>query len=189
MLGMRKVPNKVVRLTIQRNDQTLMHFDDRYALGTDLCIPVKCVHNVDSGTYAMSLWAPVKDYDGVNIIRWDEDQPIGPSYVLGELSLMRFNGPGLQACWKYTGVTDPYVIIDEALVFYIGGSTEPEEIECYFSVYQQGIYQEYIDYTTLTFPLTPGDLVPGQYTVEPDADTFHFAYCENDTIIIKYIKV
>ncbi len=128
-----------------------MHFDDRYALGTDLCIPVKCVHNVDSGTYAMSLWAPVKDYDGVNIIRWDEDQPIGPSYLLGEISLMRFNGPGIQQCWKFTGVTNPYVIIDEALVFYIGGSTAPEEIECYFSVYHNGVYQEYIDYTSLTF--------------------------------------
>ena len=189
MLGMRKIPNKVVRLTIQRNDQTLMHFDDRYALGTDLCIPVKCVHNVDSGTYAMSLWSPVKDYDGVNIVRWDEDQPVGPYYIGSELELMRPINPGLQRCWKFTGVTDTYVTIDEALGFYIGGSTAPEEIECYFSVYHNGVYQEYIDYTSLTFPLTPGDILPGQYTVEPDTDTFHFAYCENDTIIIKYIKV
>lgn len=188
MLGMRKIPNKVVRLTMQRSDDTIMHMDDRYALGDTLYIPLKSVHNVDSGTYTMSLWAPVKDYDGDNIIRFTDDTP-KYEYTGTDVLLTRTSTAGYRRMWRFDGVTDTYVTLPENLAFYIGGSATPEEIETYFDVYRNGVYLFYKDYEALTFPLTGGELTMGEYTVYPDDNTFHFAFNEDDIILIKYIKL
>ncbi len=188
MLGMRRKPNRVVRLSMLRKDGLVCHMDDRYAIGSNLYIPLRMVHNVDRAEYQVSLWSVLKDFSGVNIIRYSDDEP-QPTLYSVDLATNKPLTSSIRGYWKWTGVTDPYVTLDEALGFYITSTTTPEEIEEYFDVYKTNIRMEYVDYTTLTFPLTAGDLLLTQYTVEPDNDKFHFALCENETVIIKYLKV
>ncbi len=188
MLGMRRKPNRVVRLSMLRKDGLVCHMDDRYAIGSNLYIPLRMVHNVDRAEYQVSLWSVLKDFSGVNIIRFSDDEPIYKLNVV-DLTSDKPLTSSIHAYWKWTGVTDPYVTLDEPLGFYISSTTTADEIEEYFDVYKTNIRMEYVDYTTLTFPLTAGDLLLTQYTVEPDNDKFHFALCENETVIIKYLKV
>lgn len=188
ILGMRKVPGKVVRLAIVRDDSTLCHMDDRYAIGEDLYIPLRMVHNIDQGTYQISLWSPIKDYDGVNIVRFGDNIPVYEVLPFDYDSSITPTLNGIARMWRWDNVTDPYVTLDEPLNFYITSTTEAENIEANFDVFKNGVRLDYVDYTLLTFPLVGGELTMAQYTVEVDVDKFHFAFNEGDTIIIKYFK-
>jgi len=160
------------------------------------------IYRGDTFLLAKRTWRLYTDEIDVSIIKVSESPhtttvsaaiPVQDNYYpftqyIEQVSL-RPSSPAEKYFYRETGVTDPYVTIPDALGYYITVDTDVDQIRDEWSVYQNGVLQDYVDYTTLTFPLTPGDLVPGQYTVEPDADTFHFAYCENESIIIKYIKV
>lgn len=188
ILGMRKIPGKVVRISVERTDSELFHMDDRYAIGEDLYIPLRMVHNIDQGFYQISLWSPIKDYDGVNIIKYGDDTPVEYFQIWNDLIYAQVGNKLITGYWRFDNVTDPYVTLPEALNFYITTTTEPENIEANFDVFKNGVRLDYVDYTTLTFPLVGGELTMAQYTVEVDADKFHFAFNEGDTIIIKYFK-
>ena len=188
ILGMRKVPGKVIRLTMLHEDGVLFHMDNRYAIGEDLYIPIRMVHNIDQGVYQLSLWSPIKDYDGVNIIKFGDDIPTEIEVLVEDLIYNTVTSANITAYWRFDNVNDPFVEIEESLNFFITSTTEPDNIEANFDVFKNGVRLDYVDYTTLTFPLVGGEMTMAQYTVEVDADKFHFAFNEGDTIIIKYFK-
>lgn len=160
------------------------------------------IYRDDTFILAKRTWRLYTDEIDVSIIKISEsphtttvdaETPVQDNYFpftqyIEQVSI-RPGNPAERYFYRETGVTDTYVIIPDALGYYITVDTDVDQIRDEWSVYQNGILQDYVDFNALTFPLTPGDILPGQYTVDPDADTFHFGYCENDTIIIKYIKV
>jgi len=191
MLGLRKKPNKIVKITTVRKDGIINNMDDRYAIGNDLYIPIKMVHNIDRGEYQMTLWSPLKDFSGANIIRFDDnedDEQIAKNPVIEDIAAS-YQNISIKFYQKFTGVNDNYVTISEPLGFYFSSSLSPDIIDSRWTVIVNGIIQEYVDYTTFTFPLAGDELQIGQYTVNPDEDRFYFAYNENSTIILKYLKV
>jgi hypothetical protein len=189
MLGMRKIPNRVVRCKMERKDKVRMFIGDRYALGSNLYIPLRVQHNVDAGSYQMSLWSPIKDYDGINIVRFDnENVQEAVIYLPAFGDVAQFGSKAITYYEKFVGVTDPSITISDTLGFYFGGSPTPDEIDARWTVLVNGVVQVYKDATGMTFPLTGGELNMGEYTCDVDNDNFWFAFNDNVTIIIKYLK-
>jgi hypothetical protein len=188
MLGMRKAPNKVVRLTMLRSDDIVCHMDDRYAIGSDLYIPLRMSHNIDSGTYQMSLWAPVKDYAGINITRFTDIEDINrlvPSFA----DPQRGSSDTITYYERFADVNDTYVEMAEDMIYYTSDSATKEYIDATWNVWVQGVRQDYVDRETLTFPLTGGELIPGQYTINTEENRFYFAFNESNVIVIKFTKL
>lgn len=188
MLAMRAKPNKVVRCTLERQDRVRMFIDDRYALGSSLYIPLRMIHNIDQGSYSMSLWSPVKDYDGINIDRYKEDDIVEYNILLAASESGRIVSTPVTYYNKFTVVNDTYITTTENLDFYVTSSMTPEKIDELWTVIVNGITNSYKDATGMTFPLTGGELDMGQYTIDVDNNRFYFAFNDNATIILKYFK-
>ncbi|MGB4958674.1 MAG: hypothetical protein WBO36_04305 [Saprospiraceae bacterium] len=188
MIAMRQLPNKVVRLTMGRTDGQICNMDDRFAIGSDLYIPLRMIHNVDSGVYQMSLWSPIKDYDGINITRFTDYEPvryaiaspIDPARALGSNTITYY--------MRFENVNDPYVEIDEDMRYYTTDSAEYDEIDTYWDVYKNGVRLDYKDRDVLIFPLSDGDLQMHEYTINTPENRFYFAFNQGDTIVVKYRK-
>jgi hypothetical protein len=165
-----------------------MFIDDRYALGASLYIPLRVVHNIDRGSYSMSLWSPVKDYDGINIERYKEDDIVEYNVLLAASENGRIVSAPVTYYNKFTAVNDPYITTTENIDFYVTSSMTPEKIDELWTVVVNGITNSYKDATGLTFPLTGGELEMGQYTIDVPNNTFWFAFNDNATIILKFFK-
>lgn len=191
MLGMRSYPQRLVRQTLIRRDSTMMHFDDRYAISGQIYIPIRQVHNLDNGTYQLSLWSIYKDFDGINVEEFSDVEE--NKYVVAFDNNLNSPPPSMidHFYLKYTNVNTTTInTMDQgiSLLFYFNSIITPETIDEQLDVFQNGVRLEYVDLNNFTFPLTGGELQMNQYTMDLDYNLIYFAYNEASTIILKYVK-
>lgn len=186
ILAHRKIPTEVIRCILEHKNKVL-HMSDRYALSGRLCIPLRMVHNVDSGNYQISLWSPYKDYDGDNITKFTDqyDLLVRPPVIGDPQTESRSSSIFYR---RFDGITgDNVEITDDALEYYIPSWYGPDEIGARFDITVDGVYVKYKDRDDITLPPVAGDLTPAEWSVDVDNNKFYFGLLENSTIIIKAI--
>lgn len=189
ILGMRSKPTQVINCILQRSDDGIMTADMRFASGDELYMPLKFEHNLSEGTYSIALYKIFKDYAGINIVDTGTPDIYNDFPTPSGLESGITPNSGIKYFYREFVASGTYVTIPDSLPYFVSGDTSVDTIRSDWSVYAEGVFQDYVDYTTLTFPLTGGELAIGQYTMEPAENRFHFAFLENQTIIIKYLRI
>jgi hypothetical protein len=189
ILGMRTTPGQIINLALVPEDGQVLTNDNLYILGEAIYMPVKFQHDTSEGVYIMSLWQIFKDFAGIIEIDTGtpETDPIPPQPWTAAPER-----PGNKTetyFYRETGVTANYVEIPDNLEYFVNSSSSVDQIRLFWSVWVDGVYLDYLDFNDFTFPLQPGEILPGSYTMEPTANKFHFGYeLDGQTIIIKFIK-
>ena len=191
ILGMRTTPGQIINLALVPEDGQVLTNDNLYILGQAIYMPVKFQHDTSEGVYIMSLWQIFKDFAGIIEIDTGTPEQVPDPFPPGP-NLADTYSPGNRLetyFYRETGVTANYVEIPDNLEYFVNSSSSVDQIRLFWSVWIDGVYQDYLDFNDFTFPLQSGDILPGSYTMEPTANKFHFGYdLDGQTIIIKFIK-
>jgi hypothetical protein len=189
VLAMRAKATKMVNLTILTKN-ILITGDARIQIGSSIFLPMKIEHDVNDDAYKISMWEIKKDFSGQIETKVIGDTPV-PDYPTPiELDPQSPQSNVEQYYFEQSGVTDDHVVVDTSLAYYVSSYTTLIRIKSDWTVIIDGVVQHYVDLNTLTFPLSPGDLVPGQYSIDVDNDKFVFwGALDSQLVVIKYVKL
>lgn len=178
MLAMRATPNNTWSLPLMYSDDTPIYFRDTIVIKDKVHIPIE-MEMIGRGpggytTYNTIMWEVFKDFDGVNIVDTGEgevDQPLPLPFDYDAES----PGTPVETYYEeWSGVTADYVDSVTSLDYYFVLSLDPVTIRGRVRVYVDGIKYRYVDANGLTFPLTPGDLLPNEFTVDVATNRIYF---------------
>lgn len=146
MLAMRSVPAKVIKCVLIRKDGVIGHMSDRYAWSGQQHIPLKSVHTVDIGNYALSLWEVYKDFPGVNVFNISKDPDVIFRYQPVDVSSESAARQGVEYFEEWTNIATAYVELTDFNLNYVD-LTDENEIKIKYHFYINGVRQRYIDAT------------------------------------------
>lgn len=160
---------------------TIQYRNDSYMIGTqnwDLLNEIGKITLIYTGSYNTNV--DVEPDEPILIPEYPDTDILDPQSPPG----------GIESYYEdFENVTTDNVVVSTNLEFYFN-TGDFLGIKRKWKVYLNGLKCKYIDFESLSFPLTPGDLDTNQWSVDVANNTIYFGYqLDGEYVEVEFLKI